>query len=89
MNISENDIQQIKDVWEKIADLITEIAEKLEDLIREMADRLWELIEEVSEKLGMQTSKRYRFVKKLSKVSGIDQKILWKKTSIYRIRSNC
>lgn len=78
MNISENDIQKIKDAWKKLT-----------GLIKELADRLQELIGEISEKLGLQTSKRYRFVKKLSKVSGIDQKILWKKTSIYRIRSNC
>ena len=78
MNISENDIQQIKDAWEKLS-----------DLIREIADQLRELIGEISEKLGLPTSKRYRFVKKLSKVSGIDQKTLWKKTSIYRVRSNC
>lgn len=77
MNISENDIQRIKDVWEKLA-----------DLIREIADRFRELIGEISEKLALPTSKRYRFVKKLSKVTG-DQKILWKKTSIYRVRSNC
>lgn len=78
MRISENDIQRIKDAWEKLA-----------DRIREIADRLRELIGEISEKLGLPTSKRYQFVKKLSKVTGIDQKILWKKTSIYRIRSNC
>ena len=78
MNISENDIQKIKDAWKKLT-----------GRIKELADRLQELIGEISEKLGLQTSKRYRFVKKLSKVSGIDQKILWKKTSIYRIRSNC
>lgn len=78
MNISENDIQRIKDAWEKLA-----------DLIREIADRLRELIGENSEKLALPTSKRYRFVKKLSKITGIDQKTLWKKTSIYRIRSNC
>ena len=78
MNISENDIQRIKDAWEKLA-----------DRIREIADLLRELIGEISEKLALPTSKRYRFVKKLSKVTGIDQKTLWKKTSIYRIRSNC
>lgn len=78
MHISESDIKRIKDAWEKLA-----------DLIREIADRLRELIGEISEKLALPTSKRYRFVKKLSKVTGIDQKILWKKTSIYRIRSNC
>lgn len=78
MRISENDIQRIKDAWEKLA-----------DLIREIADRLREMIGEISEKLDLTTSKRYRFVKKLSKVTGIDQKTLWKKTSIYRIRSNC
>lgn len=78
MNISENDIQRIKDAWEKLV-----------DRIREIADRLRELIGEISEKLALPTSKRYRFVKKLSKVTGIDQKTLWKKTSIYRIRSNC
>lgn len=75
MNISEIDFQEI---WEKLA-----------DLIREIADRLREMIGEISEKLDLPTSKRYRFVKKLSKVTGIDQKTLWKKTSIYRIRSNC
>lgn len=78
MHISESDIQRIKDAWEKLA-----------DMIREIADRLRELIGEISEKLALPTSKRYRFVKKLSKVTGIDQKTLWKKTSIYRIRSNC
>lgn len=78
MSISESDIQRIKDAWEKLA-----------NLIREIADRFWELIGEISEKLALPTSKRYRFVKKLSKVTGIDQKTLWKKTSIYRIRSNC
>lgn len=78
MNISENDIKRIKDAWEKLA-----------DRIREIADQLRELIGETSEKLGLPTSKRYRFVKKLSKITGIDQKTLWKKTSIYRIRSNC
>lgn len=78
MHISESDIKRIKDAWEKLA-----------DLIREIADRLRELIGEISEKLALPTSKRYRFVKKLSKVTGIDQKTLWKKTSIYRIRSNC
>ena len=75
MNISEIDFQEI---WEKLA-----------DLIREIADRLREMIGEISEILDLPTSKRYRFVKKLSKVTGIDQKTLWKKTSIYRIRSNC
>lgn len=78
MHISENDIQRIKDAWEKLV-----------DWIKELADRLQELLGEISEKLGLQTSKRYRFVKKLSKVNGIDQKTLWKKPSIYRIRSNC
>ena len=78
MHISESDIQRIKDAWEKLA-----------DMIREIADRLRELIGEISEKLALPTSKRYRFVKKVSKVTGIDQKTLWKKTSIYRIRSNC
>lgn len=78
MSISESDIQRIKDAWEKLA-----------NLIREIADRFWELIGEISEKLALPTSKRYRFVKKLSKVTGIDQKTLWKKTSIYRVRSNC
>lgn len=78
MHISESDIKRIKDAWEKLA-----------DRIREIADRLRELIGEISEKLALPTSKRYRFVKKLSKVTGIDQKTLWKKTSIYRIRSNC
>ena len=75
MNISEIDFQEI---WKKLA-----------DLIREIADRLREMIGEISEILDLPTSKRYRFVKKLSKVTGIDQKTLWKKTSIYRIRSNC
>ena len=89
MSIPENQIQRIKDVWEKLADLIREIAEKLADLIREIEDRFRELIGEISEKLALPTSKRYRFIKKLSKVTGIDQKTLWKKTSIYRIRSNC
>lgn len=78
MHISEIDIQRIKDAWEKLA-----------DRIREIANRLREMIGEISEKLGLPTSKRYRFVKKLSKVTGIDQKTLWKTTSIYRIRSNC
>ena len=78
MHISENDIQRIKDAWEKLA-----------DLIREIAVRLREMIGEISEILDLPTSKRYRFVKKLSKVTGIDQKTLWKKTRIYRSRSNC
>lgn len=78
MHISESYFQSIKDALEKLA-----------DLIREIADRLREIIGEISEKLDLPTSKRYRFVKKLSKVSGIDQKTIWQKTSIYRIRSNC
>ena len=49
MNISENDIQRIKDAWEKLV-----------DRIREIADQLRELIGEISEKLGLPTSKRYR-----------------------------
>lgn len=78
MSISESDIQLFRDAWERLADLIRDLAEK------------WrELIGEIEEKVELPTSKRYKLIKKLSKVTGIDQKELWKKTRIYRIRSNC
>lgn len=78
MSISESDIQLFRDAWERLADLIRDLAEKLRELIGEM-----------EEKVGLPTSKRYKLIKKLSKVTGIDQKALWKKTRIFRIRSNC
>lgn len=78
MSISESDIQLFRDAWERLADLIRDLAEK------------WrELIGEIEEKVELPTSKSYKLIKKLSKVTGIDQKALWKKTRIYRIRSNC
>lgn len=82
MSISESDIQLFRDAWERLADLIRDLAEKWREKWRE-------LIGEIEEKVELPTSKSYKLIKKLSKVTGIDQKALWKKTRIYRIRSNC
>lgn len=67
--------------------------ERFREAISKFANDLSELLEELRKIFDKHTeimeSKRYRPVKKFSKAHGINQDDLWKKTRIFRIRSDC
>lgn len=80
---------EIVDAKKRIADAWLELTQKFIECVYEIVDRCREIIGDLMEKAGYQPPRKYRLIKRLSKVTGIPSSELWKKTNIYRIRSHC
>lgn len=80
---------EIVNAAKRMADAWLEFTQKFIECVCEIADRCREIIGDLMEKEGYQPPRKYRLIKRLSKVTGIPSSELWKKTNIYRIRSHC
>lgn len=69
--------RKLYDIADEITGTIADLTEKIFDIIRNIVDTFKFFFEEVKEKFKVKTSFRYKFVKIVSKCTGIDVYKLW------------
>lgn len=88
--------KRIQDNWTELHNLVKDLTEKIvkawklfEDKLLEAADGIKFLFERIREMHQCSVSLRYRFVKTLSKCTGMESQKIWKMTRHTWLARNC
>lgn len=74
---------------EKIVDIVKKSLDSVFQVINDFVDNIRFILEDISDKCGYPTTRRFRFVKNLSKL-GYDKRKMWVATRhTWLARSNC